>query len=150
LQPITETYKQWQAVSKTKNAVFQYEIGPGFVVLHDSRFDNSDGKPVVRRQVLNEIQSTIYLFCDEVRSVSAIMEKLAETQEKAPGEQSVRGLLAQFVEQGFMFGEGERFLSLAVRKQPQRAYVLGRPKDRWEKKPTTIHEMTSIETPAFV
>jgi hypothetical protein len=117
------------------------------VILYDSRFDSRDGKPVILRQVLNEIQSTIYLFCDEVRSVSAIMEKLAETQ-KTPSERSVRALLARFVEQGLMFNEGDRFLSLAVRKQPQRAYALSRPKERWEKK-STSHSITGIETPPY-
>ncbi|HEY2914368.1 MAG TPA: hypothetical protein VGK21_13480 [Candidatus Angelobacter sp.] len=95
---------------------------------------------------MNEVQSAIYLFCDEVRSVSAIMEKLAETREKTPSERSVRALLARFVEQGLMFSEGDRFLSLAVRKQPQRAYAFSRPKERWEKKPTS-HSIASVETP---
>src|SRR5581483_204770 len=148
LQPITETFKQWLALWELNNVVFQYEVGPGFVILYDSRFDRRDGKPVVWRQVLNEIQSTIYLFCDEVRSVSAIMEKLGETQEKAPSERSVRALLAKFVEQGLMFSEGDRFLSLAVRKQPQRAYVLSRPKEQLKKK-STRHSIASIETPVY-
>jgi hypothetical protein len=79
------------------------------------------------------------IFCDEVRSVSAIMEKLAQAREKTPSERSVR-----FVEQGLMFSEGDRFLSLAVRKQPQRAYAFSRPKERWEKK-STGHSITGIE-----
>jgi hypothetical protein len=74
------------------------------------------------------------------------MEKLAETREKTPSERSVRALLARFVEQGLMFSEGDRFLSLAVRKQPQRAYAFSRPKERWEKKPTS-HSIASVETP---
>jgi ribosomal peptide maturation radical SAM protein 1 len=144
--PITEAYQQWLAAWKSGNVIFQYEVGPGFLILYDNRSDSVNGERVTRRQILNELQSVIYLFCDEVRSVGTIMEKLSETQPRVPDEQSVRLLLAQFVEQGLMFGEGDRFLSLAVRKQPQRAYGLGRPKERLERK-FIGHGITNLETP---
>ena len=77
----------------------------------------------MHRLALNEVQSRIYLYCDENRSFSAIRKKLlAEFQSPITEEQTQR-LLDQFVERGLMFREGNRYLSLAVRKSSARNHA---------------------------
>jgi hypothetical protein len=76
----------------------------------------------MRRMNLNALQSKIYLFCDENRSFSAIQNMLL-SQSSSLTEEQTRKLLEQFVEQGLMYREADRYLSLAVRKNAVRKPV---------------------------
>ena len=69
-----------------------------------------------RRTRLDGASADLYLFCDEIRSRSAIGEMLRRKYSQPISESSLEHILEKLVAAGFMHREGERFLSLATRK----------------------------------
>lgn len=119
MQPVHEAHGEWLERWQEKKISFYYEKGPGFLTIYDNRPRRPGAEPVMRLLNLNALQAKIYLFCDENRSFKAIREMLA-AQSSPPTEEQTRKLLEQFVEQGLMFREADRYLSLAVRKNAAR------------------------------
>jgi ribosomal peptide maturation radical SAM protein 1 len=123
IRPVIEIQESWQRFWQDKSVVFHYEKGSGFLTLYDNRPLRDGIGSRLRRTTLNDLQSRIYLFCDENRSFQAIRKMLLSMAEAPPSEEQTRHLLDQFVAQGFMFREADRYLSLAVRRNPKRASV---------------------------
>lgn len=121
IRPSVEAYEEWQRHWQDNKIFFYYEKGPGFLTLHDNRPLQPGADVKVRILNLNEKQAKVYLFCDEIRSFSAIQQMLNENFENAPSEDRTRIMLEQFVDRGLMFREGDRYLSLAVRKPSGRS-----------------------------
>jgi ribosomal peptide maturation radical SAM protein 1 len=121
IRPSIEAYEEWVRHWQEDKIFFYYEKGPGFLTLHDNRPLRPGAEMKVRILNLNEKQAKVYLFCDEIRSFSAIQQMLNENFENAPVEERTRVMLEQFVERGLMFQEGDRYLSLAVRKAAGRS-----------------------------
>ena len=111
IQPAIHSYREWMNYWTKNEVLFYYEKGPGFVTLHDNRPLDGGRELQGRKIVLDDIQSRVYLFCDAHRPFVAIQEMLGN--ELAPEE--TKALLDEFVENGLMFREGDRYLSLAVR-----------------------------------
>lgn len=116
IRPSMEAYEEWLAHWQNEKIFFYYEKGPGFLTLHDNRPLTPGVDVKVRLLNLNEKQSKVYLFCDEIRSFGAIQQMLRENFENAPDEERTKIMLDQFVERGLMYREGDRYLSLAIRK----------------------------------
>lgn len=117
LQPTKDVYYEWETNWQESKTVFYYEKGPGFLILYDNRPWRTGADSRMRRLTLNELQSRIYLFCDENRSINAIRRMLMTLYLSPPTEEQLQKLLDQFVDLGLMFREQDRYLSLAVRKK---------------------------------
>ena len=111
IQPTIQAYREWMNYWVENKVLFYYERGPGFLTLHDNRPLQNGAEIQGRKIVLDEIQSRIYLFCDGIRSFSSIQQML----ENGLAPEETRALLEEFVENGLMFREDDRYLSLAVR-----------------------------------
>lgn len=111
IQPTIHTYSEWLKYWLENEVLFYYERGPGFVTLHDNRPLQSGAEIQGRKIVLDEIQSRIYLFCDGIRSFGSIQQM----PENSLAQEETSALLEEFVENGLMFREDDRYLSLAVR-----------------------------------
>jgi ribosomal peptide maturation radical SAM protein 1 len=121
MQPARETYSEWLKYWEERKVFFYYEKGPGFLTIHDNRPLALGAELRLRRLNLNEIQSVVYLFCDENRSFNAIQQMLNDRYHGSPPTvEQTRIMLDQFVERALMFREGDRYLSLAVRRRSEK------------------------------
>lgn len=116
IAPSKEVYKLWDETWKERKVFFSYEKGPGFVTLTDNRPLNGGGFGT-RRVKLNEIQSSIYVFCDQIQSFITIQRMLNKSFKTPPTEEQTKAMLDRLVSHGLMFREAERYLSLAVRRK---------------------------------
>lgn len=114
--PVKEAFESWTRLRETGKIFCYYEKGPGYLVIHDNRPRMLNGPTEARQLNLNEPYSSIYLFCDENRSLRAVHEMLKKVMGGNLSEDTVRTWLNQLVAQDLMFSEGDRYLSLAVRK----------------------------------
>jgi ribosomal peptide maturation radical SAM protein 1 len=113
IQPAIHAYKEWMQHWLDNEVLFYFERGPGFAMLHDNRPLQEGTGLQGRKIVLDDLQSRIYFFCDGIRPLRSIQELVADVMTPDDTE----GLLAQFVDNGLMFREGDRYLSLAVRSR---------------------------------
>jgi len=74
----------------------------------------------LRRIHLNAQLRALYLLCDENHSFQVIFEKLRLQLGSNLTEKHVRKWLDDLVAQKLMYCEGDRYLSLAVRRKPGR------------------------------
>jgi ribosomal peptide maturation radical SAM protein 1 len=115
MAPSLKAWNLWQA--SWKRTVCYYEKGPGYLDIYDDRREVVNGPSRCRRVHLDEQVSALYLLCDENRSVQSIVAAMTEKFPGSVAEVEVRRWLEELVSQGLMLREGDRFLSLAVRKQ---------------------------------
>lgn len=120
ISPALDVYQNWLTRWEEGKTLFYYEKGPGFLTLYDNRPLRNGAGLRFRRLNLNEKQAKVYLFCDHNRSFNAIQHMLNECYENPLPEVKTRIMLDQFVSQGLMFAENDRYLSLAVRKNSGR------------------------------
>jgi ribosomal peptide maturation radical SAM protein 1 len=122
MHPIVETFREWRRVRSQHNIVCSYEKGPNFLILYDNR-PLKPGSPVeLRKIVLKDLPARVYLFCDEAHSWNAIAaEVLGAGTRSQNAERDLARLLERFVEHGLMLKEGDRYLSLAVRRNRKSA-----------------------------
>ena len=117
MRPVVEAFREWRRLHREQEIVFCYEKGPHFLILYDNR-PLRPGQPVqMRRIVLKDLPARVYSFCDEAHSFAAIAEEVLPPALRSQNtEKQLALLLEQFVEHGLMLREGDRFLSLAVRR----------------------------------
>jgi len=127
IEPTRKTYDEWMGYwGDPRTVFFCYDKGPSFLTLYDNRpLQPGTTELKIRRNVLNEFQSRVYLFCEESRSFRSICEMLAKECSTTPSDEKVQHLLDVFVENKFMFREGDRYLSLAIRKRQDREVSTG-------------------------
>jgi hypothetical protein len=118
IDPARRAWDVWLQVWQNRSAYCYFEKGPGYLVIHDNRPHPPDGSLKPRQQTLTGKVAEIYLFCDEHRSFRAIQKLLNERHGQPEEEQRVRAWLDHLVSSRLMFQEGDRYLSLAVRKNP--------------------------------
>ncbi len=116
---------EWRTQQQTGSIGFFYEDGQQLLTLYDSRPLAGEACPTVKRITLDDIQSKIFLFCDEHRSFHAVRQMLLDEVKTPPDEHETKQLLDHFVEQGLMFREGNHYLSLATRRAAQRNQTSG-------------------------
>lgn len=117
VKPSRDFYEEWLRHWEENRVFFYYEKGPNFLTLHDNRPLQPGAEMKVRIRNLNEKQAKVYLFCDEIRSFGSIQQMLNASFDNPPAPERTNIMLEQFVENGLMFREGDRYLSLAVRKK---------------------------------
>jgi ribosomal peptide maturation radical SAM protein 1 len=118
LREIREVFREWKEHWQNKSVQFTYQKGPGFLVLYDNRPLRRGESPSVRRTILRGLSAELYLMCEEPRSLGAIAANIKHAQHNAPTtKDTLSRLLSTFVRERLMYQEGDRFLSLAVRKR---------------------------------
>lgn len=121
IQPTREAVSHWVDAWKAGTAFCCYEKGLNHILIHDSRPRSFGSKVEERRVYLNEQMSAMYLFCDENRSAAAVYQMMMEKFGSGITEKTVRSWLDNLVVQELMYKDGDRYLSLAVRrKRPSR------------------------------
>jgi ribosomal peptide maturation radical SAM protein 1 len=123
IPPIREAFREWTNVWESRNVFCYFEKGPDFIVIYDSRPLNAAAGRTMQRATLTGVKAQIYSFCEEIRSYSAIVRQLLGETPSDEAQRRLRHLLDDFVELGFMATEQDRYLSLAVRKNPTRKYL---------------------------
>jgi ribosomal peptide maturation radical SAM protein 1 len=113
IQPTIDAYKVWVQHWRDNEVLFYYERGPGFATLHDNRPLQDGADLQGRKIVLDAVQSEVYLFCDGIRPLASIVQLVGDRLTP----EDTAALLAQFVDNGLMFREGDRYLAMAVRGQ---------------------------------
>lgn len=116
MRPVIEAFDVWTSQRQAGNIFCYYERGPGYVRIHDNRPKMQNGPVEPRRMYLDEPYASLYLYCDEHRSLRAIHDMQKKKLGDSLSENTVRTWLDQLVSQELMFKEGDRYLSLAVRK----------------------------------
>lgn len=85
----------------------------GTLVLRDTRSD-----AVHHELVLTGAERAVYEYCDELQSVSSVMEYLREQfPQLTINEGRVRGFLESLIANHLMIGDGSHYLSLAIRRK---------------------------------
>lgn len=90
--------------------ILSYQDGGDFLIIRERR----DGQDDMTHRLRGTSRS-LYLFCDENRSIKEILDR-----HPGFGEEKVLPFLTMMVDKKLMFREGERYLSLAV---PMRGYA---------------------------
>jgi ribosomal peptide maturation radical SAM protein 1 len=123
VSPVFSGVRQWQAT--WKDVMFFYSKGPGYIILHDNRRLSEDAPQdnsnLTRHSTIPEPGASIYLFCDQHRSLSAICKMVNEKFARRYSAKLVERLLEKLVGRQFMFEEGGKFLALAVRTTAREA-----------------------------
>ena len=107
---VTKVLKSWRSTydalhSATKrDPILSYQDGGTFLIIRERRLREDD-----RTHRLRGSSREIYLFCEENRSLSEIVERFSGF-----GQEKILPFLKMMVDKKLMFREGERFLSLAV------------------------------------
>jgi ribosomal peptide maturation radical SAM protein 1 len=118
MAPARRAWGIWTQFWKNRSAYCYMEKGPGYLVIHDNRPQLTDGSLKPRQHTLSGKVAEIYLFCDEHRSFQAIHKMLGRVDGQPEDERQLRAWLDHLVSSRLMFREGDRYLSLAVRKRP--------------------------------
>ncbi|HET9790248.1 MAG TPA: RiPP maturation radical SAM C-methyltransferase [Candidatus Angelobacter sp.] len=129
IHPALESWKTWESRWKERKVFCYYEKGPGFIVIHDNRPRVPNGPIEYRRVSLQAEASAIYLFCDQARSRQAITDMMDARFGAGAGHDSTCLWLDQLVAAGLMYREQERYLALAVRKNPRAAGFISAAQD---------------------
>jgi ribosomal peptide maturation radical SAM protein 1 len=116
IAPAKHAWEMWQELWRNRSAHCNFEKGPGYLVIHDNRPRLNGSSQTPYQQTLTGKVADIYLFCDEHRSFRSIQKLLSDKYGKPEDEQRVRAWLDHLVSSRLMFREGDRYLSLAVRK----------------------------------
>jgi len=107
---VTRALKSWRATydelhsASNKDPILSYQDGETFLVIRERRRAADDMTHRLRGS-----SRQIYLFCEKNRSLSEIVERFPGF-----GQEKILPFLNMMVDKKLMFGEGERFLSLAV------------------------------------
>jgi ribosomal peptide maturation radical SAM protein 1 len=117
MRPVLEEWRRWTKQWEAGKVFCQYSKGPSYITIRDSRPRMPGALPVARQVQLDEKLSAVYLFCDEGRSFNAILAMALKKFAGKISEKELAGSLNQLVHQGLMFREGDRYLSLAVRRK---------------------------------
>jgi ribosomal peptide maturation radical SAM protein 1 len=117
IAPAKASLREWKTHAANDGVFCHYEKGPDYVRVHDNRPHRSAG-PLLRRTFdLDEQLSALLVFCDQNRSFQAIVTMMQTRFGTDVTEGIVRNWLDDLVAQWLMFQEGDRYLTLAVRKK---------------------------------
>ena len=118
LPPVLTAFEAWK--KNWKDTMFTYQKGPGFVVLSDNRRlgceELRDRSPMHHKNtVVQEPGASIYLFCDQSHSLTAICNMIREKFGRRYSDKLIEAILNDLVKRRYMFQEDQRYLSLALR-----------------------------------
>jgi hypothetical protein len=115
--PARASVKEWRAHAANDDVFCDYEKGPDYVRVQDNRPRQSAASLRGRAFDLNERLSALFLFCDQIHSFQSIVTMMQSRFANDAAEEVVRKWLDELVDQWLMFREGDRYLTLAVRKR---------------------------------
>ena len=118
IAPVLEAFKGWVDSWKTRRAVFYYEKGADYIVLHDTRTRTAWTDQTYRKVTLEGIAGSIYQFCDQARNVRSVREMIVKQYLGAWSDDRIRDWLEHITSQGLMWKEDDRYLALATRGRP--------------------------------
>jgi ribosomal peptide maturation radical SAM protein 1 len=107
---VTKALKSWKNTyddlhsASNIDPILSYQDGGSFLIIRERRSAADD-----RTHRLRASSRRMYLFCEENRSLSEIVERFPGF-----GQEKILSFLNMMVDKQLMFREGERFLSLAV------------------------------------
>jgi len=104
---LLETIEEWKLRTDAVLDVFSYDDSIKIVDTRDKKNN--------RELSFNGLKSRIYMFCDNARSISSLLN-VPEINQNA-GEEEVKVILEDFVKEGLMIESKGRYLSLAVMRQ---------------------------------
>jgi ribosomal peptide maturation radical SAM protein 1 len=111
--PVRERMHRWKQSFSEKKTFFRFRKGKNFIELLDNRpLPNEDRS--IRRTLLNDLKSIIFEFCDPAKSLREIYEHVKVRCMPKVQESDVMQILEEFVQRGFMYQEGKRYLNLAL------------------------------------
>jgi ribosomal peptide maturation radical SAM protein 1 len=114
--PVKTAIERWRETWKNGAVFCWYERGPNYLRIWDNRLRIKDAQLSVRGLCLRDHLAALYLYCDENRSFRAVVKFMRERFGESITEKQVQDWLDQLVFQWLMFREGDRYLSLAVRR----------------------------------
>ena len=120
IQPVRDALRDWTRQWNEQTVFCYYFKGPEHLTIFDNRPLQQTQPPQLRRIHLNAQLRALYLLCDENHSFQVIFEKLRLQLGSNLTERHVRKWLDDLVVQKLMYSEGDRYLSLAVRRKPGR------------------------------
>lgn len=123
IAPARAALREWRAHAASDEIFCCYEKGADYVHVRDNRRRRSTGALLLRGFDLNERQSALFLFCDENRSFQSIVTMMQARFGVGTSVGMVRQWLDDLVHQWLMFREGDRYLTVAVRKTHLRRAV---------------------------
>jgi ribosomal peptide maturation radical SAM protein 1 len=119
MQPAFDAWQLWQKHWQEQDIFCYYQKGPNYIIIHDNRPEAAGSVCGYRKIYLDEHVSALYLFCDEVRSRTAIVDMMHRRFGECVSSSMVQLWLEHLSGQGLMFSENDRYLSLAIRKPPK-------------------------------
>lgn len=114
------THAEWAAAAANQRIVCSYEKGPDYVRVHDNRPRGPKQFPWSQTTDLDEPQSALFLYCDENHAFPAIVTMMQTRFGDDVTDGMVRVWLDDLVDRWLMFREGDRYLTLPVRKKHMR------------------------------
>jgi len=127
MAPVISAYEEWK--KNWKDTFFFYNKGPGYLILNDNRrLGNEErqiGSQSRRQTIIQEPGASIYLFCDQNRSLSAICKMVHEKFGARISDAMVEAILRDFVKRRVMHQEDNRYLALAIRSRRLRPVRTG-------------------------
>ncbi len=110
--PFLERVAAWRELSGAA-ALSLFDRDDGVLLLHDTR----PGAAAFQRR-LSGLARGVYLFCDEGRTLSQILD-FAARRDPAADRAAVRGMLADWIEARIAVCVDDRYLALALRAGPE-------------------------------
>ncbi len=114
--PARSSLKEWKAHAASGEVFCHYEKGPDYVRIHDNRPRDADGPVACRVSDLDKRGSALLLFCDQVHAFQDIVAMMQTRFGDSVTADDVRTRLDDLVARWLIFQEGDRYLSLPVRK----------------------------------
>ena len=114
MAPTLSAFEVWKR--RSKKAFFSCHKGPGYILLQDSRsFEGDDSaRPEMRQITIAEPGASIYLYCDQNRSLNAVCAMVREKFSNRYSTERVEKILNEMVQRKLMYSSDNRFLALAV------------------------------------
>lgn len=112
-QPVKQKLKVWKMTyyKLRKNAdggpILSYQDGRDFMIIRQQQLNG----PTLKHRLSGDSRA-IYLFCEQHRSLKAILDRFGHVSEK-----KISSFLKMMIDKRLMFREKNRFLSLAIRVQ---------------------------------
>lgn len=110
-RPVREKITAWQEFHRQRRSPcscpLSYRDGGSFLVVHQELPSS-----ITLRHKLKGLSRAIYLFCEEIRTVTEVTQQFTETKESA-----LLAFIHQLCQKRLMYRENDRILSLAVHRQ---------------------------------
>ena len=112
IRRINSQIDNWHHKYYDEHTILKYKVGPGFILIQDSREDNSQTE-----FTLTGIERELFLLCDKISQFSEIIDMTKKIYPSTTTS-DVRTSLQALEKDKLVISEGERYLSLPVAEKP--------------------------------